>query len=534
MIERCSKYLGIILLAQSVSLFAQGCLDCHPAVIEDFAAGHRFAWEDCTVCHSGQPSATEEAEAHAGMIADPGNPSNMRRACGSCHPGRVKGVRTGLMATGKGMVSVTRYALRERSGINGHTSLAELGHSPADSLLRKLCAGCHLGHDRDHHRPEDAGNRGGGCLACHLTPGKTGRLHPRLTVKVGDERCFGCHARSARISLNYPGLAEVDEAVLAGARGNSLGRLEDGRLVERKAADIHHWAGLSCIDCHTGTGLMQGSEEHTHREQGVDIACPDCHRNHRPRLQLADWPDSHRSLKRLIPFPADGRQEFLVTGSGTPLWHVKVRPNGVYLLYRKVTGGVVRIPQYSEASHPLGQAHGRLTCAACHSQWAPQCYGCHLSYDPEDRQWDHVEGRILPGRWSEVRWAVESGAPTLGVNGHNRITPFVPGMIFTADHPDWEEPRFARLFAPLSPHTTGSSRACVSCHRSSLALGLGKGILEHRAGEWVFHPDQPLLQDGLPADAWTTIDGSATGKSTRPGSRPYTPEDITRILNALD
>ena len=53
--------------------------------------------------------------------------------------------------------------------------------------------------------------RDGGCVACNLEyPQKSEKIdHPRLTVEVDNRRCFGCHSRSGRISLNYLGLAEV-------------------------------------------------------------------------------------------------------------------------------------------------------------------------------------------------------------------------------------------------------------------------------------------------------------------------------------
>jgi hypothetical protein len=85
------------------------------------------------------------------------------------------------------------------------------------------------------------------------------------------------------------------------------------------------------------------------------------------------------------------------------------------------------------------------------------------------------------------------------------------------------------MFAPLSPHTTGKSRSCESCHRSSEALGLGQGELIESAGEMTFQPAHDLLRDGLPADAWTNIDNSLGGRTPVHGQRPLNKSEMKAI-----
>ena len=177
-------------------------------------------------------------------------------------------------------------------------------------------------------------------------------------------------------------------------------------------------------------------------------------------------------------------------------------------------------------------AHERLECATCHSQWAPQCFGCHMEYDADGRQWDHIEQRETAGRWRERRSDFHNGLGALGVNEHDRIELFVPGMIMTLAHPDWEDEKFVRAFAPISPHTIGVARPCESCHRSSAALGLGQGAIELRDGEIQFTPSRSLSQDGLPADAWTNVDGSLGGTAARDGHRPLNADEMKSILAA--
>lgn len=508
----------------------EGCLHCHGDPVPR-ADRHFVATVPCTACHRGDSTASELEAGHSGLVASPGVPESLQAGCGGCHPEQVSSVRHGLMYSGRGIVNVTRYVLGEQASPDGSAGFESLGENPADSLLRKLCSGCHLGSDEAARRAGSPGmERRGGCLGCHLEP-QAGGGHPLLTARVGDAHCFGCHARSGRISLSYAGLAEVEPDSVPDQPDR--GYLGDGRLVVHKVADVHHRAGMACIDCHTGVGLMgDGKRLYLHQEAAVDIDCADCHDNHNPRVRLADWPERHAGMKSRIPFEAGPQQEFLATARhGTPLWHIEVRREGLFL-HRKIQGGVIRIPPYQQSSHPNREAHARLACSACHAQWAPQCYGCHTRYDPRGRQWDQLAGQATPGRWIEQRWGVRNALPSLGVGMKGRIAPAIPGMIFTIEHPAWKQVRFQRLFALLDPHTSGPSRSCESCHFSSVALGLGQGELVRSERRWVFKAKWPSLADGLPPDAWTSLDGTVSGGATRSGNRPLNPHEIERILDA--
>jgi hypothetical protein len=529
------RLLFLCVLAQVATHAAwaepERCVVCHREAARGFTQGHAFAIAHCTRCHHGDAAATDQEQAHRGLIAFPGGLDNAQEVCGDCHPEQVAAVDRGLMHSGRGMVAVTRRVFGGHLLAVGGDTLGSLGSGPADSLLRKLCASCHLGQPKRAHALDVTRDRGGGCLACHINayPGDT---HPALTAKVEDGRCFGCHSRSGRIALSYAGLAELDEAGIAQRDPGPLGRLADGRWVESRPADVHHRAGMACIDCHTATGLMGPTEGAGDQREAVDIACEDCHRNTPVRLDSARWPERYRGLQRRIPYPVGPDQVFLTTArSGTPLWHIEVRDDGPYL-HRKIAGGVLRIPQYTEASHPLAHAHARLTCAACHSQWAPQCYGCHLEYDPQGRQWDHLVRGVTPGRWRERSWDTRNGLPTLGVTRDDRIEVFVPGMILTLVHPDWQRRRFGRYFAALSPHTSGRARSCASCHRSPSALGLGRGVLRRAEGGWSFIARDDPLADGLPADAWTDLSGARKGAAIPEGGRPFDRAERSRVLDA--
>ncbi len=430
---------------------SNGCLVCHEDRQTGFVEGHAFAANDCTICHGGDASAAVEQPAHAGLVAYPGNLENAERACGACHADRVASVADSLMHTGRGMVHTTRLVVDGDPGPEHTRNLQSLGDTVADSMLRKVCASCHLGQPKSVRAVDVTTSRGGGCLACHVAE-HPGDAHPALTREVSDARCFGCHSRSGRISLSYAGLAEVDESNL---------QLADGRKVARLAPDVHHAAGMGCKSCHDADDVMGAAGGALHQREAVAAECTDCH--------AAQHEDSN---------------------------------------------------------------HERLECAACHSQWAPQCFGCHMEYDADGEQWDHIDRKVTAGSWHDRRWDVRNALPALGVNAEGRIEAFVPGMIMTVAHPSWQESKFVRMFAPLSPHTTGRSRSCESCHRASAALGLGHGDLEIVEGELEFSPSGEILQDGLPADAWTNIGNTLGGRAPFPGQRPFNAAEMRRIRAA--
>ena len=517
-------------LGNGVGLIAGStCLTCHAVKRSGFNAAHSFAAGDCVSCHAGDNTADTEDGAHEDLIAFPGNLDNAGRVCGSCHAGRVASVADNLMHTGKGLVHTTRQIIDPKPDPHESANLQSLGHGAADSILRKLCASCHIGQQKTGHKLDVMRDRGGGCLACHIN-NYPDDAHPSLTTNVSDARCFGCHSRSGRISLSYTGLAEVETP--DGSDTGARLRLSDGRRVEQIAADVHYLAGMACIDCHTSVGLMGAAADARHQRQAVDIACSDCHDNRHRRIGLSDWPAELNSMKKHVPFVASENTVFLTTAkNATPLWNIEMRSNDLWL-HTKNSSRVLGIPSLNPTNHSEDTDHERLECAACHSQWVSQCFGCHMEYDADGSQWDHVEQAVTAGRWNQRRWNIRNKPGTLGVNARNRIELFVPGMVMTVAHPDWNDDKFVRMFAPLSPHTTGESRDCESCHRSSVALGLGQGEFTEHAREMRFEPTHELLEDGLPADAWTNLERSLGGDSPVPGHRPLSSDEMKAVLEA--
>lgn len=516
--------------------FAEKCTVCHKESFR-FSAFHSPYTVSCEQCHGGNPDAENKETAHFGMEAYPGRMATVKKSCGQagCHADLVPLVENSIMNTVDGMISVTRKVYNEQKEDNKSLKMSDrLDNQGADSYLRKLCVSCHLGSERKNHS-QSFRDRGGGCSACHLqtyqplkvieglsdNPDITGfnKTHPTLSVAISNDRCFGCHARSGRISLNYRGLAEVES--LDESRIDDFRRLYDGRLVEKKAEDIHSTAGMVCIDCHTAAGLMGTGKRVEYLRYQTDIQCGDCHNESLKTRRFDQLDPRERKYVALyrdrIPLPS--MDSIIVTEKNeSPLFHMQQRGDK-RILYSKNSGKEMEVPVMKKEYYHQTDGHERLSCDSCHTAWAPQCYGCHVTFDPSGEQWDHTQGKLTKGRWVETRWFVKSELPTLGVFEEETITTFVPGMnLIVKKSPD-AEPFEKRLFSATSAHTTQKgSRDCESCHRSDLALG----IIRHS----VAHPEQKQWETPI---GWIEESSKKPGSATKPKDRSLNSEEIKRI-----
>jgi hypothetical protein len=513
----------------------EGCLPCHDDE-RGFSPSHAPEAVGCASCHLGHPWSGNESLAHAGMVLVPGNLSVARATCGTtgCHGDIVERVRGSLMATGAGFVGVNRFVFGEATTPDGGGQLLDLGQSPADLHLKDLCAGCHLGVEKREPAPIDELSRGGGCTACHLSYHADEALHPALDLKTTDEHCFGCHSRSGRISLSYAGWHETLEPA-PGAGADEWRVLQDERVLTRRPADVHHEAGLACVDCHTSRELMGDGKDHLHEEDALEVTCEDCHPAGIARnLGWGELDEESRKIVRLRMDEEPGERRFLVAArSGLALVNVFAGEDGEPVLEGKLSGKRHRLKP--PASECTGLGHERVSCTACHSGWAPQCLQCHTQ-------------RGSDGLWHEIGGDFRAEPPSLGVRGRSpgRIEPFVPGMILTLGTEPVDmarafpptlirQGRFERFFSPLEPHTTTRrGRSCASCHNDPLALGLGRGTLRLETEgrpRWVFEPELEPARDGLPADAWTGfLEAPRPRRTTRTDARPFTVEEQERIL----
>lgn len=515
---------------------AEKCTNCHKEQFA-FSRFHGPNVVSCEQCHGGNPEADHKDIAHLGLEAYPGRMKTLDKSCGQsqCHAELVPMVENSIMNTLDGMLTVTREIYEDNNPPHGNRTVAErLANSRSDQYLRKLCVSCHLGSERKNHQ-QSFRDRGGGCSACHLQtypaqktpPGLDedpnitgiGKTHPTLTIQMSNDRCFGCHARSGRISLNYLGWAETEK--IDESRIKDFGYLYDNRLVERKTADIHHTAGMSCIDCHTGTGLMGTGERVDFLREQNDISCDDCHAPETAKKSINSLTPRERKYFSLYKDRIDisASNEVLVTERfKSPLYHVN-QLEGKRVLVTKLTGKQLEVPLTSEKYYHTISGHERLTCDSCHTAWAPQCYGCHVDYKADETQFDHIERKKTPGRWVETRWYVKSELPALGVMDGKKITTFVPGMNMIVEKTSQTKAMKKQIFAATSAHTTQKTgRSCASCHQSEEALGIITG--------WVAHPDHPEWTTPI---GWISKNQKQPGIGTKPGDRSFNKNEIFKI-----
>jgi hypothetical protein len=368
--------------------------------------------------------------------------------------------------------------------------------------------------------------------------------HPTLDLNIRNDHCFGCHSRSGRISLSYEGWHETlldREEVLS---SDSFRILDDGRVLRYIGEDVHHSAGLRCVDCHDSYELKGDGNLYQHEEDQVMIRCEDCHFTTLPGL--ISYEDLDAETQKILQVKArdDKSKRFLPLGnSGRVIWNASINNDGIVVMLGKQSG----------KTHPMnppakickrGNSHDELTCRACHTAWVPQCIGCHNEYDPKIAAYDMIEQKEEEGGWVEFVGLYLADLPSLGVvEGDSReIGTFTPGMILTIDKSTFdrkiEDPMvFHRFYAPISSHTTSAKgRSCRSCHNNPLAIGYGHGTLDYEIengqGFWHFTPQYANnTNDGLPEDAWIPFLKEPDGRySTRTNTRPFNLEEQERIL----
>jgi len=530
------------------------CITCHQQVT---GMGEVHSTIGCSTCHFGNSASTNIGEAHKGMVTIPGNASNMEKACGICHGEAVKNMQASMMTTNNGIVSINKYIFGELDTPDGFEAMTEIGYSPADEHLRNLCSRCHLGYEKEHTGPVDELTRGGGCNACHLnysTEGKLSHLgyskdkrnlpqiHPSLDLNISNDHCFGCHSRSGRISTNYEGYHEtlLTKDDMAGVEGYRT--LQDDRVFKYIEEDVHHTKGLLCIDCHTYAEVMGDGKQYAHEEDAVKISCEDCHGVNKSTIGVECLDATNKRIYNARDY---SHLQMLATGKEkVPLLNTFLDEGGNASLISKKNGMIHALTTLSSScSRVFG--HQDLTCASCHTAWAPQCIGCHVDFDKETDGYDLLTREYKQGSWVEYAGEFLVGPPTLAISekeGHREIQTAVPGMIFTLDQSGFggknaSDTAFHRLFAPASPHTTAAvGRDCKSCHNNPMALGYGRGKLEFIPNEenphWTFEPEYANLpQDGLPSDAWLGFLKEAGPKSsTRLTFRAFSVKEQQKVL----
>ncbi len=494
----------------------ESCLSCH-SEMTGFSPYHDPKTIGCASCHKGNPVSMDKIKAHQGMFLIPGNLQNAAQTCATanCHFNELDRVNKSLMTTNSGIIHADKYLFDELKPTDSLFHITHLGQSAADMHLKNKCGTCHLGKEKKHYAVVDELSRGGGCLACHLNysngtkPNIHDNIHPKINLDVDNSKCFGCHSRSGRISTNYEGWSETLFTKEQVKNKPQYRQLMDGRIFEKTTADVHHQAGMLCIDCHSSQEIMGDGKVYKHEAEAVKIQCADCHKTQNTS-KAKNTPLDYITVKDYaLRGYKHSTESFIVThNSSFPLVNT----------YRDEKGQSVLVSKISKKEHSISQncpqdkVHENVSCSMCHSAWAPTCIGCHTDYDPRIINADKTHGR-----WVEHVAEFGYAPPTIGVkkSGNTKTyLPAIPGMIMTLDKSKFNQEskdiaeKFVRWYAPNAAHTTTKEvRDCASCHSNPQALGFGKGSLNYKVigkkARWEFVPyyaDSP--QDKLPQDAW--------------------------------
>ncbi len=360
---------------------------------------------------------------------------------------------------------------------------------------------------------------------------------------IPSETCRTCHNRGKRIGTSYSGMMEFPYGSPYDPKGKTQERLHGRPGYLNIKDDLHHRiesrpgnpeGGLLCQDCHTSIDMHGDGNIFGTTLAQVEIECSDCHGT------VASYPwelplgygeefkqaltSKPRGLTQKLPSfmqlatvyePRDG---YLLTARGNPFGNVI--KDGDKVIVHSASGLDFKVPVLKEidktntwrdesalvAKKAVGKHMETMECYACHSDWAPQCYGCHVTVDyskgKTDVDWVKnvnavqadgltpdgkrgTNGLTSPGKVSETRSYLRWETPVLGINGEGRVSPLMPGcqVITTVIDMDgntvvhnkmWNSPEGPIDHSAVQPHTAGPvARTCESCHSNPKALGYG-------------------------------------------------------------
>ncbi len=511
------------------------CLHCHTK--EKLDPAHDAKVIGCAPCHLGDPLAIDKAQAHRGMVNNPGDLRVVHRTCGveGCHPTDVKKVMNSLMATNRGILGTLLYYWGESDSQDTELTVKDLIDTDHNSLAldyyRKLCATCHLWKQKYDLPgvPAFFNAKGGGCSACHFSlpndhslkpitesgddfedaeSDSNNKPHPLVTAKVQDTNCVRCHNRSGRTGLSYMGIFESEGYGTPYENGGLTSRqLPGNRFYLELADDIHHQRGMACIDCHTRDEIMGDGTSYAHYEEQVEIKCRSCHDKNPGKTRKGN------DLTNLI-------------GEQKP-----------YRLASKIMDKSYELREPKQDVCDF-EPHRRMSCESCHSSWVPQCYGCHAKRDESETHLDKLTGKETVGLWEEGRSYIRYQEPMLAIWGDEVVivTPGCQDIVTIVDEQGEIERSFDRFtMAAINPHTTQKSgRECNDCHASTKTVGLGEGQLAVVDGRVVFEP----LNKGVVSasgqsvgfDTFVKLDGTPLQHGSRKDLRPFNRAELQKIL----
>ncbi|MFK7986509.1 MAG: hypothetical protein AB8I08_10785 [Sandaracinaceae bacterium] len=324
---------------------------------------------------------------------------------------------------------------------------------------------------------------------------------------ISDYACAGCHQGSNRTVMQYWGIrldqnADVannnqypadpvnfantagDERLFDPGVGNNTfnGRNADQYILtedydgdgrDDTPADVHHEAGMGCIDCHGSRDLHGGTAGDatsgqivSRMDQATHIECESCHgglssyaatvpcntytgdtadcamdRLGNPlRHVTRDGEDNFYLISRL-----DGQRHFVVqtrdivvdSGKRNPLTgEFLYTPFGSYAMGRAdgTPGTGIGPLQADPNLYTNGFSHtDNMNCVSCHAAWTNNCVGCHLAngYDanPANFFFSNLTGERIVNFQADANFTYITPVPFyLGVNSRGEITQTQTGI----------------------------------------------------------------------------------------------------------
>jgi hypothetical protein len=469
-----------------------------------------------------------------GRFVDPGSLRAAPTSCGPCHARAVADVTHSLHATTAGHLGDGLYengvvseksprlavfdvrddpppgvkrpkeALAGLKQIDGFQGSGDRGKASTHftDLPRKNCMQCHLwsrGRAVRGRAGMDGDYRGEGCGACHVpyaddglsttrdpTVDKFEPGHPKKheMVRFPDvDACARCHYGDASIGLSYRGLAQPVPGMpqTPDAPGLHRKRLNGVYYIDDPAstpADVHHFRGMHCVDCHTRNDVMGDGFLYGRMEDAVETTCEGCHGTHDE--YATGLTRRGTKIPNLVKKGTAERPEFFLEGRIDGKQHrVKqsrdvVRPGGKDF--------------NQQAALAMTDDHRRLECYACHSGWNPNFFGFHFDRNEQFTQLDLLSGQRTEGRVTTQEKVFSTFKSFyLGWNSHGRVAPYMVGFSTMATVHDEKGELVLDQALPVTraglsgmtmihhqTHTTTArARHCVECHRAPATFGRG-------------------------------------------------------------
>ncbi|MBL8733466.1 MAG: hypothetical protein JNN13_13935 [Planctomycetes bacterium] len=311
---------------------------------------------------------------------------------------------------------------------------------------------------------------------------------------IDDHTCAGCHQGSNRMVMQYWGIrldqnqdvrrgrqypanpvsyrnTHDDPRLFDAAVGNHTfnGRNANQYLLEEDydgdgrddtPADVHHEAGLGCVDCHGSAELHGDAAAGNNGDivsrmgHAIDIRCESCHgtaaayattttgTNYAGQTATLVVDSSGRALRHVerdsagdfwLTSKVDGRRHFVRQVRDVIVDNGKTHPVGGAPIYSAMgsfamgrdDGDAATGLGPQQTGHPhAGFSHlESMNCAACHSSWSNSCVGCHLEGEyNEGNNFSNITGERIVFRQRFAEFVYQSPVPFfLGIGTDNTI-----------------------------------------------------------------------------------------------------------------